>query len=268
MQSLDHRARRAAGYEPAVPAHQVIVGIARFGDRGHIRQRGRAGRAADGERAQLAGAYERERPLHRREGPLRLARHRRGDGARGALVRHVQRLRIGDRGEQHAGEVAGRADAGRSHVERVRLRFHQRDELGQRGRGQRRIHDQQHLAAGEERHRHEIGERIVGELLVGVRRDRDPGRGADEHRVAVGRRLRRRFRADDAARARAVVDHQRLSERLAHFRRDEPRQYVGCRARRLRQDDADRLRRIVLRQRSTCREDNAQHGQPHLTPPG
>ena len=55
------------------------------------------------------------------------------------------------------------------------------------------------------RDRHEVALRVIREILVQTRVHGDRRIRGDEERVTVGRRLRRRFGADVAARARPVI---------------------------------------------------------------
>ncbi len=63
---------------------------------------------------------------------------------------------------------------------------------------------------------------------------------ADQQRIAVGRRARHELGADAAAGAGAVVDHHRLSERLADLIADDAADNVGIAAGRERHDQPDR----------------------------
>ena len=65
---------------------------------------------------------------------------------------------------------------------------------------------------------------------------------ADEQRVAVGRRLRRRLERDVAVRAGPVLDHEALAERLGELLRDDARDDVGGAARAVGHEDPHRLR--------------------------
>ena len=75
------------------------------------------------------------------------------------------------------------------------------------------------------------------------------GDGYDRQRVPVGRRVRRDFRADDAAGAAAVVDDDLLAQVLAQVRGDHAPDHVVAAAGRERNDEPHRLHRIVLRRR-------------------
>ena len=66
--------------------------------------------------------------------------------------------------------------------------------------------------------------------------------GRDEQRVAVGRRAHRDLRADEAARAGAVLDHDRHAQFARERFGDGACDPVRRTARRLRDDDADRSR--------------------------
>ena len=69
---------------------------------------------------------------------------------------------------------------------------------------------------------------------------------ADRQRVAVGRRARGDFGADDAARAAAVLHDDLLPERRAERRGHEARREIDEAARRKADDDAHRLGGIAF----------------------
>ena len=87
------------------------------------------------------------------------------------------------------------------------------------------------------RDRHEIGERIVRQLLVERRIDAEACRG-EQQCVPIRRRVHRELRCDDAARARPVVDDELLPETPAELARDDTRDEVGVAAGCLRDDEA------------------------------
>jgi len=74
-------------------------------------------------------------------------------------------------------------------------------------------------------HAREAGERVVRQLGVQERIERVTRRD-DQDRVAVRRRTGDDLAADDAAGARAHVDHQLLSPMLAHFLAEQPCEHV------------------------------------------
>ena len=96
-------------------------------------------------------------------------------------------------------------------------------------------------------HRHEVLLRIVGQRLVGGRRDGNLGDRRNQQGVAV------RVGADDgqgskgAAGAGAVLDHHRLVEELGHALAEQPGNEIGATAGRIGDDELDRLGRPVLR---------------------
>src|SRR5262249_34783780 len=98
-------------------------------------------------------------------------------------------------------------------------------------------------------------------------------RGRLHHqRVAVGLRGEHRLRADDAARARAVLHQHRLPEGVAQVLGDDAAGDVGARARRERDDDADRAGRVLLRERGAGDEQDGRYEEPcsglHRPSPG
>ena len=70
---------------------------------------------------------------------------------------------------------------------------------------------------------------------------------AETQRVAIGRGARHSRRADAAAGAADIFDHDRLTERGLHVLGQDARQRSGGAARRERHDNGDRPRRIGLR---------------------
>ena len=76
--------------------------------------------------------------------------------------------------------------------------------------------------------------------------------GDDDQRVAVGRRLRQRFRGDDAAGAGAVLDHDRLAPALRQFVAERARHDVDRAAGRIWHQDADRARGEGVLGERTC----------------
>ena len=112
--------------------------------------------------------------------------------------------------------------------------------------GDRRMHRQHIGRQHSQRNRREIAQRIVRQLRVHARIDRQR-RQAHQQRVAVGRRLGDDVVADDGAGAGAVIDHHLLAELLGEFLRDDAADDVGAAARRRRHDQPDRAVRVILR---------------------
>ena len=138
------------------------------------------------------------------------------------------------------------ADADGAVVELLRVLLGVGDELGQRLRRQLGI-DHDHVRQDrEQRDRREILLRVVAERLEQrpVRRQRTDR--AHHQRVAVGRRSDRRQSAGIAAGARAVVDDERLPERLRHPVEHDAGDDVAGAAAREGHDHLDRPCRIIL----------------------
>ena len=109
------------------------------------------------------------------------------------------------------------------------------------------MHDQHVVDVDRAHDRREVLHRVVRHLRVDADVDRERRDVAEQQRVAVGRRLGDGVGADHAARAGAVVDDDRLAERLGQRLLHDARIEIDRAARRERHDDADRLRRIRLR---------------------
>jgi len=108
------------------------------------------------------------------------------------------------------------------------------------------MHDEDERTGGDERDRREIRDRIVREFFVETHIDCVSARNEDD-RIAVGRRARRDFGADDAVRAGPAVDDDLLLQVLAEPGRNDAADRVIATAGRKRRNDADRLGGIRLR---------------------
>ena len=120
-----------------------------------------------------------------------------GQRRRVAAIRHVQHVDAGHGLEQLEAQVLRRAGPGRAVGELPGLRLGELDEVGDAVHRQRRIDHQHEGRVGDERDRREILRRIVGQVLVQRHVDGERRAGAEQERVAVGRRLgdRRRRRS-------------------------------------------------------------------------
>jgi hypothetical protein len=112
------------------------------------------------------------------------------------------------RREMHGGAVAAVIDR-----ERVRLSLGERDHITDRVAGKRQRCRQDERRLDEPADRRDVPEGIVGQLVVEDDVDRKRTEAGDPHDVAVGGRLGDGLDADGAARARPVLDHDRLAER-------------------------------------------------------
>ena len=131
-------------------------------------------------------------------------------------------------------------------VDRSRLRLRQGDQFRQAVRGQRRMRDQELVQQHEHGRRNEIAPRVVGQLAVQVRVDREGGIGSHEDGVSVGRALGDGVGGDDGVRAGLVLHDHGLAPRRLQLVGKLARHYVDAAAGRVRDDDAHRLRRPGL----------------------
>ena len=147
-----------------------------------------------------------------------------GGGLRTArLERNVERL-LRHRLEQFACDMGEVAEAGGTVVDLSRARAGHIDQLCERLRRERRMHDDhQPGRIGDVDDRREVAQRVVRELAVdrwidGVR----PGRG--QQRLAVGRRARDEFGADDVVGA-ATLTLQSRKAPDAKDAKENPKKY-------------------------------------------
>jgi len=137
------------------------------------------------------------------------------------------------------GEMRLGAGARARIIERAGRGLGARDQAGDRLDAGIGAHEQHVRGIDELADRHEILERIIGQIAVERGIDRDRGRGEQE-RVAVGRGARRDRHAGIAAAAAAVVDDDGLAEGFLERHRDDARDDIGRPARRERHDQGDR----------------------------
>ena len=128
--------------------------------------------------------------------------------------------------------------------------------------GHRVLADDDHRIARQQRHRLEIGDEVVAELV-----DRAVGdvgaEMAEADGVAVRRRTHRAADADRAARPCDVLDQHRLAERDLHALGEDPRHRIRRTAGGERHDDGDGTRGKVLGERGA--EVRALQGRPELS---
>ena len=119
------------------------------------------------------------------------------------------------------------AAAGRRECQRAGPRPGERDHVRNRPRRHCRIdrHDQRQL--GQKDDRREILHRVVAEVRIKVRADAVGRDGVEQQRVAVRVGLGDARGRDGAAGAGAIVDDDRLAERVGELRADDPRDEVG-----------------------------------------
>jgi hypothetical protein len=94
--------------------------------------------------------------------------------------------------------------------------------------------------------RREVLHRIEGRVRIRERGDGQRRIDGEQQRVAVGRRLGHRRVADDAARARTILDDERLLQVFAEALAEQPRDHVGRSTGGIGHDHAHRLYRVGL----------------------
>ena len=241
MDAIDDLARPTGRQPEAKPVDQVVAGEARLLHRGHIGQSFPALGAGQGEHLYLARLRLLRGDLRADEEELDAAGEHIGHHLGHALVLHADDIDAGHRLHQLRRNVARRADAGRAVVELARVLARIGDERLHRLVWRIRRHDQRlAVVLRRERDVREVAHRIEGHVVV-ERRRIDVRRRREEPGVAICRSFCHVGRADDAAGAGAVLDHERLAE--IHFRRQHPDDQVRRSARWGGHDDADRLSR-------------------------
>ena len=170
-----------------------------------------------------------------------------GDHAgRAAFVRHVHHVDTRHHFEHFRRQMRRAAVARRRITQLAGFGFRHRDHIRYGFCRHRRMHHQHAGGIGEVHHRREILDWVVGNFAVETAVDGHRAGAARHQRVAIGRRLRHHFGADDAVGARPVVHHHRLAECLAQFLSNRTRQNIRGTARGLRHDEADGFGGIAL----------------------
>ena len=129
----------------------------------------------------------------------------------------------------------------------ARLGLDERDQLLEGIGLDRRVHGQKQRRARGERDGNEILVGVVGKLGIQERVDRVGRVVRHQQRIAVRRRLRHVFRAQDAVRPGLVLHDELLAPALGEFLPDEARDRVRQTARRITHDDAHGFFRVIFR---------------------
>src|SRR4029079_7809148 len=137
----------------------------------------------------------------------------------GGLVEHLHR------------EMVNRPDARCAVKKLVRLGLREVDQLADRIHRQGWIAGDHERRNRDERYGREVTERIIRTILREEWNDGETGAPGHEYRVAVAGRCEDDLRWKDAGAAAAIVDDERLAERLGNMRLHEARYHVGCCAR-------------------------------------
>ena len=239
-----------AGRDHHLPGRRIEALEADLGQRRDLRRRADALRGRDAKRAQLAGLHQRQRGGEVAEHHLHMAAHDVVERRREALVGHMHELDAELAAHQLGEQVRRAAGAVRRIGQPLRPGLRIGGEIGERLHRQRRIDHQDERHAGDQRDRHQIPGRIIGQVLVDADIDRHRGRGADQDGVAVGRGARHVGRADHGGGAEPLLDHERLPQLLLEPVRQRARDRVGVAAGGIGQDDGDGSVGIGLRGRA------------------
>ena len=199
------------------------------------------------ERAQRAGSDVFDRRGHGGEHDLHLSAEQIGQRGRRAAIGHVNHADPGHHHEQRGGHLGDRAGPVRSYADLARIGLGIGDELAQRLGRKRRIDHHDMGQPHDARDRGDVADEIEVELVVERRRVGGGWRVEKQEGVAVGRRAHDRFGGQVAARARPVLDEERLPEPFRQRLREQAPRDVDPAAGRESDDDADRPCRIGLR---------------------
>jgi hypothetical protein len=250
-QSGNDGMRRPCRRQQAEPADGLVMGQSCFAHGGDVGKRRGSCITAHGQRLDRSRLDERHHSRDRSQIELRFVGHGSRDRRRSAFVRHVHGVipNSRQRDEHGDGKMAGRAGTAGRVVEPARLSLGERNEIGNAGDRQRRAHHQHVLHHCDERDGLEILDRIIAELGGDDRSKRMGGDRSRQQSIAVGRRACDRLRADLAAGAAAIVDHDRRAENGGHFGSDDAHDRIIRSTRRVRRDQPDGTIRIALRER-------------------
>ena len=256
VQPIDDCAWRCRGRHQAVPGRVVESGDAGFVQRGHIRQQTHPLDRRHPERAQPAGFHVRQRWSQGRHVHGDLVTHQRGQCRPTPLVGYVNHAAVHGYQQQLGRQMDARADAGRTEAQLAGIGPHLGDQLLEVSRRQRRLDQQDIGLLGDQGHRSEIAKRVVGQFLVERWIDGQAD-AAQQHRIAVGRRLRDDVRAQHTPCTGAVVRHDGGAQYRREAFRENPRDDIGPTSAREWHDHADRAIGITAlrecRQRHRCK---------------
>ena len=198
------------------------------------------------------------RRRHRRERHRDVPAEQIGQRRPGALVGDVHQRDPCGAGKIFAGDVARGAGAGRAEIDLAGIGFCIGNQLGHGLCRKRRIDHQRVRSVADQADRRKILARIVADILVERRPDRERAGIAEQQRVAVRIALRHGLGADRAAGAGPIVDHNFFTEQFAHLVGDAAAHDRGAATRRERNHQRDRPVRKILRVGKARAE--AEHG--------
>ena len=157
-------------------------------------------------------------------------------------------------GQQHAGQMTERADAGVRDPGVLSGLVHPAHQLADIVRRQRRARRNGRSSGVDEADGDEILFGVEGKIRI-ERHARRHRNLMQQHRIAVGRGAGGASGSDHAAGAADVLDDDLLAERLRHAVLDDARDRIGRAAGRVRHHERDRTAGIGLRRRGAGRQD-------------
>jgi hypothetical protein len=104
----------------------------------------------------------------------------------------------------------------------ARILLGRRDHIVRRRVGKILVGDQRVGDVEHQRDRNEVGERVIGQLLIEPGVEHDVAQAAHEQGITIGRRIDHRLRADDGPRAGPVLHHDALAQPLRELVREQP----------------------------------------------
>ncbi|MNK86304.1 hypothetical protein D3C87_1062120 [compost metagenome] len=244
VQLVDDRLGRSRRRHHARPRQGFIALQSGFAQRRHAGQDGQRRGAGHGQRLHLAGLRQRHRRRRVVEDHVDLAAHQIHQRLPAAFVRHVHQVHARHVLEQLAGQMGGASRArGRKGI-LAGVLAGQLDQVRHVGHGHVLV-DDEHIADGRGvDDRQQIAAGLVARIGVEKLIDGQDARGAEQQRLAIGRGLGHHGGADIAARARAVLDDDRLLERNRQALGQQASDHVGRSAGREGHDQRDRTLRI------------------------
>ena len=219
--------RHALGAEELHAARHVHAGIARLRHVGQLAQRAVGLGVGVGQHLDPAGLGKVERRRRAIEQEIDLAADQCHTDSGRALERHMGHLGAGGMLQHLGHQVRGRAQRERRVVQLVRVGLGIVDQVFHGVEGRRGRHDQHRARAGREHHRHQVFQRVIGQLGEQVRVLARGHADRVQDGVAIGRRLQQFLHAQDGAGARLVFDQHGHAQCRLHFGRQHAGLDIG-----------------------------------------
>ncbi len=258
VQPLHDVGGRAGGCGQAEPGHGLEARKAALGDGGHIGHVRHALRRRHRQRPHLAVAHVADQRGHRRQVHVDLPADQVVRRLRGPFVRNVGELDAGRVLQLHGRQVGHGPVARACEVKRARLCLGGSDHVLERLERRGGRHDDHQRRVRNQANGGKVFFRVVGQLGVQRRVDRQVAGLAQHQGVAVRRGFGHGVHPDVAARTWPVLGDDVPAGVGAHLDRRLAGQHVGAAAGRERDDQADGLVGVVL---SRAQAGHAHEGQ-------